>query len=415
MCTVNAQEVRPFWGRAVLYIIAAGGGAVVMLAVLVFISMRVIGYEVTPRQVIWPPAWQELKAVRARLFIGQAQADHAKGQMRDAVRALSVGYEFDPSNYAAGRTLARFYEALNPVVADDLYARLMREHPARRIETARVWFRSLLVRGRLKEVGELARQRILEDHEQAFVWTHALIFSAERRRVSLELNDITSDERYPVAVRQVVALAVQTQGVPPTEAVMRLTSLTPAPASAYEVIYRIERLTDLGYANQALTLLAAARQHLDDRDVARLMLAGYAVKGDSGHVAKEFEALLNPTRKVSSAEFSLLALHLVAHPDAALLKKLIVAMDRITDEIPEQKMEAYLTLYCAAGVSQDEPAMILIRGKINSVMSNPPSVVDALASFFLARSNARGKVEQVLPALTPMPLDFIYTLMRRYD
>ena len=129
------------------------------------------------RQIIWPPAWHELQEVRAELFITKARASYAKGQVREAINSLSIAYQLNPERYEVGMMLAQFYQAGNPVHADALYRRLLIQHPERSKETARAWFLSLLARGRLRDVGELARRQLVAEPEQAAAWTHALLFA----------------------------------------------------------------------------------------------------------------------------------------------------------------------------------------------------------------------------------------------
>jgi tetratricopeptide (TPR) repeat protein len=176
VCSVPPEKVRPFWGRAVLHYAAALLVLWLLLAALAYAGLRGIGYQVAYRQLAWPPAWTELPAVRAELFIRQARDHYLAGRVKEAINALSVAYQLDPGNYQAGMMLAQFYRAGSPKQADDLYQRLLVEHPARRTETARAWFQSLLARGRLQDVGELARRQLAAEPEQAAAWTHALFF-----------------------------------------------------------------------------------------------------------------------------------------------------------------------------------------------------------------------------------------------
>lgn len=99
VCRVDAAEVRPFWGRAFAWSGGSVFGVVFLSAILVYSSMRSIGYEVTWRQILWPPAWSELRGVRANLFIQQARERYAAGEVREAIQALTVAYQLNPSHY----------------------------------------------------------------------------------------------------------------------------------------------------------------------------------------------------------------------------------------------------------------------------------------------------------------------------
>ncbi|MBE36615.1 MAG: hypothetical protein CMI16_13840 [Opitutaceae bacterium] len=115
--------MRPFWGRTFAYV---GSFVVLTIALatgLAYGGMRAIGYEVSLRQVIWPPAWDELREVQAEFFIAQARQHYTDGEVR--------------------------------------------EQPDRRSETTRVWFQSLLSRGRMDEIAQLAQRQLSVEPEQA--------------------------------------------------------------------------------------------------------------------------------------------------------------------------------------------------------------------------------------------------------
>ncbi len=123
VCSVAAAEVRPFWGRTFAYV---GSFVVLTIALatgLAYGGMRAIGYEVSLRQVIWPPAWDELREVQAEFFIAQARQHYTDGEVR--------------------------------------------EQPDRRSETTRVWFQSLLSRGRMDEIAQLAQRQLSVEPEQS--------------------------------------------------------------------------------------------------------------------------------------------------------------------------------------------------------------------------------------------------------
>ena len=82
VCSVNATDVRPFWARTLAYGSATGLGVWLLMVAVIFGGMHAIGYQVTLRQVVWPPAWHELQAVRADLFIDQARINYKAGRVR---------------------------------------------------------------------------------------------------------------------------------------------------------------------------------------------------------------------------------------------------------------------------------------------------------------------------------------------
>jgi hypothetical protein len=413
VCSVQTKEVRPFWGRAWGYAGAATGIGAVVTFVTVFSIMRLIGYEVSPRQLIWPPAWSELSGVRAQLFRKQARAYHDAGQLRMAVQALEVAYRFAPSDYATGRLLAHFYETTSIATADGLYARLMREHPAHSTETARVWMRSLLARGRLEALAGLAHEQLAADREYTVVWLNALIFAAAHSHHPDWLEEASRNEAVPEPARRLLALAAQVERAAPGQ-VAGLLQPTAADAQfAYGLIYRIDQLNRRGFPEQALTLIAQYRGVIGGRDEAGLLLAGIAQTGDEARLAKEFGYILAPGRPLSAAEFSLMGLQLIRYPNQPLLNEVTAAMPRIKGEAKQPQVEALLTLFCAAGVQQDKAAMKVIKNRLNELMPKSLSFIEPLQRFFLSRRGSR-RVESILPRLDAMPLDFIYAMLGSY-
>jgi len=413
VCSVRPEEVRPYWGRAVGLV--AGMGGVIALVVLLsaFGLMRGIGYDVSLRQLAWPPAWRELREVRARLFIDQARAAYAAGRVREALGALVVAYEMDPSNYSVAMMLAQFYQAGNPNLADTLYGNLLREHPAHRVETARVWFRSLLARGQLRGIAELARRQLAVEPQQAAAWVHALNFAARHLSEPAILDAAAAIPDLPAAVQDTLRLAARVLRVPRAEARTALLALPAKSEFVYDRVYRIETLTRLGFAEEALDLLLSSRPLLAGRDVARLAFAIYAQRGDAARLEREYDALLAPGRTLRGHELSLLAIHLVEWPDAHLLAKVCAAFARLESEPIEVQLEVGLAVFCAAGSARDRTRMSEVQNQLAGTAKIPLSGMNRLGAFFLAEPG-KSRIEGILPQQNLMSLELNYALLDRF-
>jgi hypothetical protein len=375
--------------------------------------LRAIGYEVSFRQTAWPPAWHELREVQARLFISQARKAYEAGQPREAISALGVAYDIDPKNYSVGMMLAQFYQAGNADMADTLYSRLWREHPAHRKETSRVWFFSLLSRGQLKDVAELARRQLAEEPEQAPAWAHALIFCARHLRDASHLNEAARAAGLKEPVRALLALAARVQNLPGPEARLLLETVPAATDFPFDRVYRIETLVRLGFADEAQRVLLASRPQLTGRDVARLGLAIYARQGDVARLEEGFSSILAPSRKLQGKEVSLLATHLVTWPNAKLLAETGDALGRLEAEPFAARLEVGLAVFCAAGVQKNRERMEAVLKQLSSSAGFPLFGMQKLESFFL--SEGRGMpLESVLPQQTGLSLELIYPLLDRY-
>jgi len=413
VCSVRPEAVRPFWGRAGLLVAGTGAGLLLVMLLGVFGLMRGIGYDVTLRQLAWPPAWRELREVRARLFIEQAREAYAAGRVREALSALVVAYETDPANYSVAMMLAQFYQAGNPGLADTLYSNLLREHPEHRVETARVWFRSLLARGRLRGVAELARRQLAVEPNQAAAWVHALVFAAHH------LNDLTILETpattpgLPAEVQGTLHLAAEVMRLPRADARAALLKFPSTPTFVYDRVYRIETLARLGYPDEAFELLLDSRPLLAGRDVARLAFALYAQRGDIGRLEREFDALLAPGRALRGHELSLLAIHLVEWPDARLLPKVCEAFPRLAAEPLEVQLEVGLAVFCAAGAARDRTRMAEIQSLLTQSTQITLAGMNRLGAFFLA-DKGKIRIESILPQQSSLSLELNYALLHRY-
>lgn len=413
VCSVRPEEVRPFWGRAAALVAGTGGVIALVVLLAAFGLMRGIGYDVSLRQLAWPPAWRELREVRARLFIEQAREAYAAGRVREALGALVVAYEMDPANYSVGMMLAQFYQAGNPNLADTLYGKLLQEHPEHRVETARVWFRSLLARGQLRGIAELARHQLAVETQQAAAWVHALIFAARHLNDPTVLEAAAATPDLPEAVRDTLRLAVRVPGLPPAEARTALLALPANPEFVYDRVYRIETLIRLGFGEDAFDLLLKSRPLLAGRDVARLAFALYAQRGDATRLEREFDALLAQGRVLRGQELSLLAIHLVEWPDAGLLAKVCAAFSRLESEPIEAQLSAGLAVFCAAGSARDSVRMTEVQSQLTKATKIALTGMNRLGDFFLAEPG-KMRIEHFLPQQNSMSIELNYALLDRF-
>jgi len=413
VCSVAAEEVRPFWGRAFAYVGSFLGLSIALAAGLVYGGMRQIGYEVSLRQVIWPPAWGELRGVRAELFIDQARRHYADGEVREAIQSLTVAYNLNPENYQVGMMLARFFQAGNPAQADKLYGAFLREQPDRRSETARVWFQSLLARGQMDQIAQLAQRQLSVEPSQVSAWTHALLFSTQYFPDDTLLESIRSTSTVPQPVRELVSLTIQTRRLSNEEAARLLLKTPMLKGFAYEKAHRVERLIQLGYPREALALLQIVRDEMASRDFARLVFAAYATMRDRDRLHREVSSLLGVERKITPTEIVLLAVHLVDYPDPILLTMVGRALVRLPLDPAEARLEAIIAVFCAAGVEGDEEQMAQARKLIADTFSTVPLGLTKLEAFFMGKS-ASTRIERLLPSLNPLPLELNYALLRRY-
>ncbi len=414
VCSVAPARVRSFWGRALGFYGGLGLGLILVAGLGVFGAMRVVGYRVTPRQVFWPPAWSELRAARVQLFLDRAGTHYGAGRMREALAALRAAHELAPDDYATGMTLAQFYQVAGPELADGIYLHLSKAHPTKRAEIARVWFASLLARGRLADVAALARRQLVAGPaEQRAVWTHALLFAARHLGRPQLLEEAAADLKMDAAVRSVLALEAQVRRLPRTEAVRRLRTEPWPPDFLYARLQRTELLIEFGASREAIDLLRASPQLLAGRDVMRLALRAWAAERDDTALRRETGALLAPGRKANPEEITLLAGHLIQFPDALLLQRVAEALGRLDAAAFAEKRVAYVSVLCAAGAARDQALVAQLRQAALAGGLLTPGAAARLTDFFKAPPTQQ-KITALLPSLQPLTIELNYCLLDQY-
>jgi tetratricopeptide (TPR) repeat protein len=414
VCGVTAQEVRPFWGRALAWFGGAGAAAAGGAGLAVFVALRLIGYELSPRQLFWPPAWHELRTVQANLYLARAREDFAAGRVPEALSALGTAHEMNPRNYATGIMLAQFNRAGNPVAADRLYAQLLAEHPARAVETARAWYLSLLARGQLGTAAELATTRLGVEPEQVAAWTHALVFTSRHLRQPVVCENAAAKAGLPPAAVKVLRLEAQLQHEPAAAGRRQLLRSAPLPDNfPYAWVHRAERFIADGDAPDAMQLLRTAR----DRDILRgsdlvpLVLAALKRAGDSEGLARETGLLLS---RGGPAELRILARHLIQFPDSELLARTLARLESARVTPSEEWQSAGLALFCAAGVAKDKAGLAAVRASLQPAMNETNQAgLRLLEGFFVSRQSLSGLL-MVLPAVEPITPGLLYCLIEKY-
>ncbi|MBI2518728.1 MAG: hypothetical protein HYV95_17775 [Opitutae bacterium] len=413
VCSAAPAKVRPFWARAFGFYGAVLAAVYLLAGFSVWGALRGIGYRVTVRQVIWPRAWSELQAVRAQIFIDQAQEHYRAGRIREAIRALSVAYGTDPNNYALAMMLAQFYQAGNPEAADRIYLRMLQVHPEQRHATGQAWFLSLLARGRLADVAMLAQRALPTEPEQAAGWTHALIFATRLLHRPDLLEATAFDGKLPIAVGTTLLFEARVQRATGAEALAILRAEPLVSDFPYARLQRAELFIRAGQPREALALMAASQKILSGRDVVRLALAAYAVAGDDAVRRREAAELLSPARQIGEAELTLLAQHLIGHPDPVILASLAEGMKRLGGTEAATRREIWLNYLCALGASGDEARFAQGREQALAAGMITNRVGARLKEYFFP-TGPRGRIETLLPSLSGLSADLSYVLLQRY-
>jgi len=413
VCSVAADGVRPFWGRAWGY----AGGAVAAVALAAgagaWGTMRAIGYQVSLRQVFWPPAWRELREVRAQLFVRQAQDHFRAGRMREAVTALMTAHQVAPADYAVAMTLAQVMQGANPAAADALFLQMMQQHPDRRNDTARVWFTGLLGRGQLADVGELARRQLAADPANAGVWTHALIFAARRLQNPRMLEEAAGAAGTPAAAAGVLRFEARVRRAQPAAVPDLLLREPLSKDFPYAFIQRAELFIEFGRPREALGVLAVSQDFVGKLDLVRLGLAAMAAGGERERLAREAGTLLNQPKNPVALTVILLGEHLIRYPDKALLAQVATRWEGAVGVAPENKMEAWYALLCAAGAAGDRGTFDRLGAGAVAQEAVTRAALARLQEFFFGPPDQR-RLDAIMPPAGLVSLELPYALLDRY-
>ena len=413
VCGVAPAQVRPFWGRAWAY---AGVLAVLLWLVgslTVWGAMRGVGYRVSVRQVVWPGAWGELRAVRAAYFVEDAQRRFAAGEATAAILSLTTAYALTPENYGTGLILAKFQAVGNPVAADRLFAELVRQYPAHRAETTQAWLRVLLANGRLSDVAELARAELKSGATQPVAWLHALIFAARLAQAPQWLELPESARAVSAEVRAVLEVERRVLAAPtPAAAVRRVRAEELPEKFPYARQQRAELMLAQGLPREALALLAASTQVLEGRVLVGLALAAEAEAGLVEARQRDARQLVDPARAPGAGELAVLALHLIEYPEPSLLKLLIGAWAAVPNwSESAARREATLTVLAAVAVGGSEAQLVEVRDQAIAAKIITHAEGRRVTRAFFPQPD-RAQLHALMSTVPDLPLELSYALNR---
>jgi len=410
-CSVHTADVRPFWGRAFGYYGGALAAIYLTGVLCVFTFLRLVGYPVNVFHVAWPPAWHRVGEARGWFFMEKARRAFAANRPSEAVLYLSNAYEFDPSNYDVGLTLAKTLQSGQPVLSNRVYANLLHQHPARRDDTAQVWFRALLARGDFEAISVLAHDEVLAGGQHASAWMRALVFAARQSRNDAALRTLR-ESTSPAAMpwRPLLDTELLLHAGHTVEAHTFLTQGDWRRVPLYGIYYQVSQLTEMNDVFAALDLLAQKGTAIDDETRVALQLAAYARQGADRPLRQLVSQLL--AAELNQPVIKLLSAQLIRWPDPAFLARLYARFRAEKIPFNTDTAGAYFSLLCAAGVNADWPMFSELRATITERAGASAGFLAELEDFFRGRSSAT-RITALLPGL-PLPLEVNYALIERY-
>jgi len=411
-CSVDTAEVRPFWGAAARYY----GGALLVtysIGVLsVFIFLRTIGYPVSIVHVGLPPLWHKVGQARGWYFVAQANHSFSSGRTAEGLLYLASAYEYDPANnYEAGLALAKISQAGQTNRSDDIFQRLLRDHPDKRSATAEHWFRALLPRGDFPRIARLTADQVLSDPERAHVWIRALLFATRRTADVQPLRDLLASSA-PAATlwHSVLEIELLMQSRRFAEARTALEVPWLSNGAPFSLFYRVNCLIELGAVLPALDLLARHPRVLDRGDEAALRLDAFAVHGATANLNRQLDELL--AGRFDSTSIRIICAHLIRHPNQSAFDRLWDKMDRLGVPINDETAGSWFSVMSSAGAVGDTTRLHQLVARLKSSANTPFVALGVVEAFFLGELTDR-RITVLLPLL-PLPLEVTYALLERY-
>ncbi|MES2694700.1 MAG: hypothetical protein V4773_14590 [Verrucomicrobiota bacterium] len=411
-CSADTAQVRPFWLRAFGFY----GGAMLAVyltgAIVVFAFLRYVGYPVSIVHVALPPLWHRVVETRSWFFLNRSSQAFTKGNTSEGLLYLASAYEFDPGNYAAGMSLAKHFQVTQPSRSDQVFEKLMRDHPDKRSATAQDWFRALLSRGSFERISTLARDEILEAPAHGGVWLRALFFATRQTGGDAPLRAILA-ARTPQAQlwHPLIDIELLVRAGRKAEAIAALNRPMPANATPFDLYYRIDTLIDLREIFPALDLLGKYTTFLarDPQAANTLLLKAYAL-GSSRSLVPQVETLLEQPFNASLA--TLVSAHVIRYPNQQVFLKLWEKFQREPLPLTVDNVGAWFSVLCAAGAVGDQARLQEISARLKQASATPFMGLTVVEAFFRGDS-ARKDAVSFLPIL-PLPMDVTYALFERY-
>lgn len=413
-CSADAAEVRPFWRRTLHYYGGMAGGLYLAAVVVIFGFLRSVGYPVSIFHVGLPPLWYRVGEARGWFFLTKAQQAFEEKRASEGLLYLTNAYEMDPRNYSAGLALAKHLQAGQAVRSDELFLRLMREHPERRQATAQEWFRALLARGSFARISSLARSELLAGGGHGHVWVRAVIFAARQSRSDVVLADLAAHASPLVQPwRNIFQAELLLHSGKTREARALIESAWPATAPAFCLFYRISVLIEMRDAFAALDLLGRFPDRLDEEASATLRLDALAAGGMQRPLLQEVDRLLaTPMTPATLSVMKILCAHMIRFPNQVVFDRVMQKVARDPIPLHTESAGVWFSLFCAAGAVKDRPRLHELAAQLRMASDQPFMVLSAVEAFFRGEAVDR-RLTSYLPWL-PLPLEVTYALLERF-
>lgn len=335
------------------------------------------------------------------------------GNVNEAVLSLSIAYERDPQNIAAGKLLAQLWQTTQPSLSDRIFSDLFHRHSTHRREIAELWCGALLRRGNFPQICRLATEVIVDSETASMSWSVTLLEASRLDGHSTWRKlDPEAKRRLHRHIQSLMRIELQAEELWNQDRAKFSRSFpTPSPITSL-VTYQIASfLLAKGQAAEALAFLDRTDASLDIRTRTSLRLDAFAVLGWTTLRQQEIDSVLSMSPARQGMET--IASHLIRYPDVALSEQLFRKSD--SSVLPQDSNETLAltaTLYCLAGVVKNVDRMAQLRKLIETAAGGSYQSLNLLDDYFLGRA-ADQRLGSYLPFLPHVPNEVAWALFRR--
>lgn len=410
-CSVEAESVRPFWGRVALYGLALGATVYLGATALVYGVLRLSNYELNYATVALPTRWPELRLAQEKFYADRAETALASSNVPRAIEALEQVCRINPQNYPAGLTLARLARfSGQPGVSEHVYRRLMSDLPEHRVQTARVWLPVLLANGNYADITPLAANMIGEDPAQRAQWLHALLFSARQRdKPALLVEVLQQNPHFPEWCTRLINLEIDLLQKHFERARPGLNqALKPLP-SDYAAAFQVHHLLQQSRPDDALALLSVYGSKLSRAEATLLRLEIYRTNGMTAQAELASASLLNSA--LTDDVVAKFSAHLLVHPSTESSRLLYRTVTERGPVLNHDSLPLYNSLYLAAVVAGEKPSSDLLRSQLRSFAVHEGRALDRLAQLLAERKSGL-QIARLLPLVT-LPNEMTYRILQQ--
>jgi hypothetical protein len=354
-CSVDAADVRPFWGRAIGFSALGAGSLYLVVALAALLTFRAVGYTTLEYQDFFTTAFRtRFREAQAGYYANRADQFFKSGDYRSGLLALSVAYNKNPRDWATGLTLARLLQRSNqPRIGDDVFEKLLADFPDRAEEVSAVWSEALLFRGDWLRLARLSASRVEAGGPARGAWMRTLVYAL--RKLPDDQANVGFAECRPL-VRDAypgvldAEMALRAKEVPRARAFV---AGLPAGADPYLAQYAVEFAIDSGDL-AAASIAAAALETTLGTFFHNLYAARIAADlGQPTLAALSFGNLLS--RPVTLEKLDFACAEILRRPST---ERLQVALDAFA-ALPEARTrpEYVMALVAAAAATGDQAGL----------------------------------------------------------